>query len=109
MARSARRQVAFDATLLLAKLISVCKARDLARLAPQVGLDIVEEPRQPAVVSSRGHEPVRHDHLMAGTDRDLAVVALHEAIAGGQDPAVRIREVPPRSSTVVLLMRKRYQ
>jgi len=26
-------------------------------------LDIVEEPRQPAVVSSRGHEPVRHDHL----------------------------------------------
>src|SRR3954469_20420339 len=71
----------------LASVANPASPRDLARLAPKVGLDIVEERRQPAVVSSRGHEPVCHDHLMAGINRDLAVVALHEAIAGRQDPA----------------------
>ena len=36
---------------------------------------------------------MRHDDLICGIDRDLAVVALDEALARGQDTAVGIGDV----------------
>lgn len=64
--------------------------------ATQVG-DPVHKWHERAVIGRVGHELVRDDHLMRGIDRDLAVVALHEAITRGLDPAVRISEVAMRS------------
>jgi transposase InsO family protein len=55
-----------------------------------------------------GHEVVRDDHLMRGVDRDLTVVALHEAVARGQDAAVRVGEValrPVRRPTILTAQR----
>lgn len=36
---------------------------------------------------------MRHDHLMGCINRDLAVVPLHEPVAGRQNAAVRIGKV----------------
>ena len=71
-------------------------ARDLPRLVSEMGPHVVDERYQGALVGGAGHEPMRHDDLVRGIDRDLAVGALHEPVARGQDAAVGIREVPLR-------------
>src|SRR6476646_6483148 len=57
---------------------------------------IIDEGDEGAVVGRVGYEAVRHDHLVRGVDRDLTVVALHEAVARRQDAAVRVGEVALR-------------
>jgi len=59
-----------------------------------MGTHVVDKRHKGAVVGGVGHEPMRHDDLVRGINRDLAVVALHEPVARGQDAAVWIREVP---------------
>ena len=97
MTRSARREVALDPAHLQGRKVPLAgKAGvtgDLARLAPEMGVDAVHERHQGAVVGGVGDEPVSHNHLVRGVDRDLSVVALNEPIVGGQDAAVWIGEV----------------
>lgn len=67
------------------------------RPAPEMDVRIIDEWHKGAIVGGVGHEPVRDDDLMRGIHRDLAVVALHEAVARGQDAAVGIGEVALRA------------
>src|SRR5215217_5815291 len=62
-----------------------------------MGVHAVEERDEGTIVSGIGHEPVGHDHLMGGIDRNLPVIALYEPVAGRQDPAIWIREVALRT------------
>jgi len=59
-------------------------------------VDAVHERDEGAVVGRGGHEAMGHNHLMGGIDRDLTVVALHEAVPRRQDAAVRVGEVALR-------------
>lgn len=102
MTRPARSKVARDAPLLERDEVRLIgKAgivRDFPWLAPKMRADPVHKRHERAVVSRVGHKPVRDDHLMRRVDRDLAVVALYEAVASGQDPAVGGSEVALRSA-----------
>ncbi len=66
--------------------------------------DVVDERHGGAGVGGVRHEAVSDDHLMRAIDGDLPVVALHEPVAGRQDPAVRVGDVAlrPVRRTVVL-------
>lgn len=75
---------------------NACIAQDLARLAPKISADDVDERHEGVSLGGVRHETVRYDHLMRGIDGDPPIVALYEPIAGWQDPAVRIGEVAPR-------------
>ena len=72
VARSARRQIAFDATLLqrrqLTSVATPASPETSRGLAPKVGLDIVEERRQPALSAA-----VITSRCATGIGRDLAV------------------------------------
>lgn len=61
-----------------------------------MGAEPVYKRHERAVIGRVGHEPIRDDHLMRRVDCDLAVVALYEAVARGQDPAVWVGEVALR-------------
>ena len=60
-------------------------ARDLPRLATEMGRNVVNKRHEGTVVGGGGHQAMRHDHLMRCIDRDPTVVALHEPIARGQE------------------------
>jgi len=85
-------------------VVKACIARDLARFAPEMSADVIDEWHEGAGVGGVCHEAVRHDDLMRGIDGDLPIVALYEPVAGRQDPAVWVSEValrPVRSSAVL--------
>src|SRR5919112_989409 len=62
-----------------------------------MGVDAVHQRHEGTVVGRDSHEAMRHDHLMTGIDRDLAVVALDEPVPGRQDAAVWVGEVALRA------------
>src|SRR6185437_15503982 len=68
-------------------------AGDLPRLAPEIGLGLVDQRQQGRVVGGIGDQTLGEDDLVGVIDRDLAVVAGNEAVAGGQDAAVGVGEV----------------
>ena len=79
-------------------------ARDLTRLAAEVDVNVIDERHEGTGIRGIRHEAMRHDDLMGRVDGDLAVAALHEAVRGGQDAAVRIGEgvLCPVGGTAIL-------
>jgi hypothetical protein len=61
------------------------RRRDLARFAPEHGARGVDQRDQAGLVAAVGGEALGDDDLVAGIDRELAVVALDEAVAGLDD------------------------
>ena len=71
-------------------------AGDFLELAPEVGLGLVDQGDQRAVVGGVGRQSLGENDLVGGVDGDLAVEAGDVAIAGGLDTAVAIGEVALR-------------
>ena len=65
-------------------------------LAPERGGGGREQRHEAGLVGAVGGQALGGDDLMRGVDRDLAVVALDEAVPGLHDPAVGVGEVALR-------------
>ena len=94
---SSDRDVSADVAIDQGLQVRLAQIAAIGRCFPgphtQIGLDIVDQPHELAMIAHACREPVSDDDLCLGVDRGLRVVALDIAVLGLQDATVRVGEV----------------